>query len=93
MKKNVTFAEFSNDLIDNFSYQGARTLLEYLENLEDETGTEIEYDHVAICCEFAEYENLEVLQSDYPDIQSMEELEDQTTVIMIDDESFIIQVF
>lgn len=39
---------------DNFSYEGQRVLFEYLERLEEETGTPIAFDVVALCCEFAE---------------------------------------
>ena len=57
------------------------------------TGEEVELDVIALCCEYTEYENLEELQENYTDIDSMEKLEDRTTVIKIDDDRFIIQDF
>jgi hypothetical protein len=39
----------------NWSRSGARALVEYLEELESDTGTEIEFDAVAIRCDFSEY--------------------------------------
>lgn len=39
---------------DNFSYDGLRVLFEYFERLEDDCGTTIEYDVIAICCDFSE---------------------------------------
>jgi len=78
---------------DIFSNKGLGSLFEYLEEYEEGTGEQIELDVVAICCDFTEYENLKELQVDYPDIEDMDDLQDHTTVIMIDDESFIIQQF
>ena len=78
---------------DNFSYEGLSALFEYLEEYEDSTGEEIELDPIAICCEYAEYENLEEFQKDYgDDYNSIEEIEDHTQVIRIDDEAFILLV-
>lgn len=40
---------------DNFSYDGAKSLMEYLDQLSDDIGENIEYDPIAFCCDFAEY--------------------------------------
>ena len=42
---------------DSFSYQGLGALFEFLEELEEETGLEIEYDVIALCGEWREYES------------------------------------
>ena len=39
---------------DNFSYEGLEILFEYLEQLGDDIGEEIELDVIAICCDFSE---------------------------------------
>ena len=39
---------------DNFSSQGLRLLFAYFEELEEQTGEEIELDVIAICCEYTE---------------------------------------
>ena len=97
MKKTVTFIMFCDSFSDtyrgNFTYEGKRALFEYLNELEESTGTEIELDPVSFCCEYTEYENLADLQGDYPSIQSMEELENITTVVPVFGERFIIEVF
>lgn len=98
MKTTVNFYSFRQAFEDlrpnNFSYEGLTALFEYLEEHEQETDTEIELDVIAICCDFTEYEDFKDLQSSYPDINSMEELRDHTTVIEIDGGSgFIIQNF
>tara|TARA_Y100001938_G_scaffold128048_1_gene181473 strand:+ start:300 stop:599 length:300 start_codon:yes stop_codon:yes gene_type:complete len=79
---------------DNFSYRGLIALYDYLEILEDDIGQPIELDVIALCCEYAEYDNLEEFQADYSeDYQTIGDIERETTVIMIDDDSFIIQQF
>ncbi len=98
MKTTVSLWEFQDAFTDmnresNFSYEGQKALFEYLENYEEETDEEIELDVIALCCEFTEYENFEEYQKEYNDngVDCMDDLEGQTLVIMIDDESFIIQ--
>ena len=43
---------------DNFTDAGLRLILEHFESMEEETGERIEFDCIAICCEFTEYETL-----------------------------------
>ena len=79
---------------EQFSYAGLTALYDYLEQLEDDIGEEIELDVIALCCEYAEYDSLAEFQNDYgEDYNTMEDIEYHTTVIMIDDESFIIRQF
>ena len=79
---------------DNFSYDGLVALYEYLEMLEDDTGQSIELDVIALCCGFTEYDNLKEFLADYgEDYETIEDIQNATTVIMIDDDSFIIQQF
>lgn len=98
MKQTIGFNQFcdafrSMDRNNNFSYEGKQALFDYLEELEADTGEEIELDVIALCCDFQEYENLMELQQDYTDITDMDSLKEETTVIMIDDDRFIIQVY
>ena len=79
---------------DNFSYAGQEALFDYLEEYEDGSGEELELDVIALCCDFSEYENLEEFQKAYSeDYATIEDIEQATTVIRIDDDSFIIQDF
>jgi hypothetical protein len=48
-----------------WSWNGARALAEYLEQLEEDTGEEIELDVCAIRCDFSEYDSLEAWAIDY----------------------------
>ena len=100
MKKTINFYDFEKafgtDTYKNqFTKQGKKALFEYLEEYEDSTGEQIELDVVALCCDYAEYDNIEEFwleydQEDYPD---MDAIEYNTQVIMIDDEAFLIQQF
>ena len=98
MKQNISSSQFVNEIVgdgySDISYEGANALFEYLEELEDSTGEELEFDSVAIRCEWAEYENLEAVLSDYDNIKTLEDLQDNTTVILIEDsDRLIIQQF
>ena len=98
MKTNISVYDFmdafnrSDTYKANFTYDGLKALYEYLIEYEEITGEEIDFDIVAICCEYSQYDDLAELQASYPNIKTMEELEDSTQVIPIpDQEGFIIQ--
>ena len=96
MKQTVTECAFMDAFdycrSENFSCEGRRALFNYFEELEEDTGEEIEFDVIAICCDFTEYEDLKELQGVYWDIKSMRDLQDNTIVIDIPDTTrFIIQ--
>jgi hypothetical protein len=97
MKTTVSKHDFCQAFTDynreeNFTWEGRQALYDYLEELESDTGTEMELDVIAICCDFSEYENLEELQKEYDDIEDMDDLRDHTTVIEFDG-GIIIQAF
>jgi hypothetical protein len=96
MTITVNYDDFSDSFTgrykNNFSYEGKRALFNYLEEYESETGEQIELDSVALCCEYAEYEDLTELRKDYPDVESMGDLMDHTSVIPVGNKGgFIIQ--
>ncbi len=43
----------------NWSFNGAQALVEYLEAIEEDTGEDIEFDLVAIRCDYSEYKDLQ----------------------------------
>ena len=55
----------SDNYKNNFSYEGLHALFEYLEDYEDDIGEEIEFDMVAICCQYSEYDNLDDFNASY----------------------------
>lgn len=87
MKSTVTEFDFINSFTgsyeNNFSYEGKIALFEYLEQLEEDCDIEIELDPIAFCCEYSEMTIKEAL--DYYDLETLEDLEDRTMVIYIDD--------
>ncbi len=70
----------------NWSYGGARALVEWFEELE-EVGVEIELDAVAIRCDFSEFNNAQEAAAEYSndpfesEEEALEFLRDETTVI------------
>lgn len=99
IKTNVTLHDFRDAFAsfnrDNFSYAGLEALFNYIEEIDDSCGTEMELDVIGLCCEFAEYKNLIEFQQDYgsENYNTFDDISDQTMLITIDDESFIIQQF
>ena len=99
MKTTVTKSDFRDAFNsirpNNFSYDGLGTLYDFIEEMDDAGGTESELDVIAYCCEFAEYESLEEFHKDYDkeDYPTIEDIQDNTLFIPIDDDSFIIQCF
>mgnify|MGYP003122760112 FL=1 len=99
MKTTVTFTEFDlwflTNRTESFSRAGRSELFNYLVELEEDTGIEIEFDPIAISCEFSEYENLEEFHLNYDKEKypTIDELYDHTQVIPIGTEGFIIQDF
>jgi len=93
-KSDFTSAFHRMNRGEQFSYKGLIALYDYLEQYEEDTGEQIELDVIAICCEYSEYESLEEFQEDYgDDYQSIDEIEQVTTVIPVDDDGFIILQF
>jgi len=88
MKKTIGFYEFRNEFDsvrpDNFTYEGLSALYDYLTEYEESTGEEFELDVIALCCDFTEYENIEEVKGSYPNIESIDGLRDNTTVIEFD---------
>lgn len=99
MKQTINESQFHDAFIRmnrerNFSYEGRSALFEYLEQYEDDCGEEIGLDVIALCCEYSEYKNLKEFQNDYgTEYETIEDIEQKTTVVKIDDEAFIIQQF
>lgn len=90
---NYMIHELVKDEYSSFTYNGATALIEYLEPLtEDSVYGDIEFDTVALRCEYSEYAKLDDILSQYDDINTLESLEDNTVVIEFNG-GFIIQDF
>ena len=99
MKQSINMYDFERafknfERMNNFSYDGLKALFEYLEDYEEDTGEEIELDVIALCCDYTEYDSLNEYNSDYGTKYSeIDAIQDYTTLIKIDDNSFIIQQY
>ncbi len=85
----------SSERKEQFSYEALKALFEHLEQLEQDTGSEIEFDMIALCCEYQEIESVEEFNNQYKsDYESIDDIRDQTTVIPFgNDGAFIFQQF
>ena len=99
MKRTVNVYDFrqafkDSGRNDNFTYEGLGALFEYFEGLEEDTGEEMGLDVIGICGEFSEYEDLKEFQENYSEeYKTLEDIEERTIVIPIDNKRFIIQDF
>ena len=97
MKDTVTEYQFIDTMAQKqhgFSYEGAKALFEYLEQYEQDCETELEFDPIAFRCSFDEYENLQEIKKNYKNIETLEDLQNHTTVIEIpDSDRLIIEAF
>ena len=98
MKDTMTVFSFcewfrqSENRKNQFSFEGLKALYDYLTNMEDNIGEEIEFDPISFCCDYSEYENFEELKNNYSDVENFEDLQNETSVIKIPNtERFIIQ--
>ena len=87
MRQEITESQFVDEIVgdeyNSMSYEGARALYEYLEEVEDNGGEEMSFCKADIRCQYTEYENIEEVQEDYNDIKTLADLKDRTVVIEI----------
>ena len=103
MKQSITRFDFVDWFFNavpkyqfNFSREGLDSLFDYFEQLEEDMGKEIDFDPIAICCEYSEYENFNEIKENYSsvEINNIDDLRYHTSVIEIDDsDKLIIQDF
>ena len=91
MKQTINVYQFRDAFInlrpDNFSYKGLEVLFDYFEELETSIGEQIELDVIAICCDYTQSTIREALEC--YGLKSLEELEEQTIVIPVNDNEII----
>ncbi|KLI53621.1 hypothetical protein [Brachyspira hyodysenteriae] len=83
MKMTVTFEDFINEFNNrelyknNFSRLGLIALFDYIQEIEEETGEEIELDIIALCCDFGED-----TEEEYKRIYPSETIDDENEYII-----------
>lgn len=110
MRQSISESQFRDAFRDygreeNFSYKGLGHLFNYLVDLEEDCGVEVELDVIAFCCEYSEYDSVDEVISNYDvDVSDCEDdhdreeavkqyLYDRTSVVCFEDDCIIIADF
>ncbi len=101
MKRTMSEVDFTEAFQTNetrrnqFTYEALQKLFAHYESVEEETGDQIEFDMIAICCEWIEYSSFQAIKEDYSsyDFKSIEEVEDYTTVLKTEAGTILIMEF
>ena len=108
MKTTVSRYDFERAFIDadrknTFTYDGMHLLFDYLEEYEESTGSEIELDVIALCCEYDENHWQDIADNYRIDLDGIEEdakkdvvreyLEENTQLVGETDKGFIYAAF
>lgn len=91
MKTTINETQFRDAVYAlNYSYKAVGAIYEFLTDYEKNTGEEIELDVPTINMAFTEYAKFEEAKKDYPDINTLEDLQDRTTVLMLEGGGLVI---
>jgi hypothetical protein len=95
MKQTMNEFDFKNEFKkirpENFSYDGLTVLYDHLTRYEQDTDQELEFDPIAYCCEYTEFDSFEDVKKNY-DVEDLEHLEQNTIVLKIpNSEKLIVQ--
>jgi len=78
---------------DEWTYDGAWALAEWIEETERDLGEEWELDRVALRCDFSEYKTSAEALAQYDHIDTLDDLRDETIVIDVPGGGVIVQDF
>jgi predicted ArsR family transcriptional regulator len=107
MKQTLNFTTFANTFQNSsrknqFSYEALELIYDYIDEYERDTGEEIEFDMIAICCEWSESTPEEIARSYDIDLEGKEGaaalmhvyeyLNDETQVAGVTDKNTIVYV-
>lgn len=95
MKTTLSTYEVVNQLMDdtfaNWTRPQALAIVDYLENLEDELGEEIEFDAIAIRSDFSAYDSIEEFNKEFNTTYvSASELSRYGIVYTCNDDTFVV---
>jgi hypothetical protein len=96
MKSKVYLSDFRDAFQsvrpDNFTYEGLEVLFDYLESYEDDTGSELELDIIAICCDYSEATWSQIASGHDIDISELETDEEKEAAVVeyLEDEGQLI---
>ena len=113
MKMTLSFYSFCDNWPesrkDQFSYDAKKAIYDYIIDYEEAGNEETEFDPIAICCEWTEYDNaLEAIKEyngdneeeadkelteEEREAEALKYLQDNTTVLELDNGGVVIQQF
>ena len=83
--QTVNKSQFIDNLLADdyasWTYEDAGALFDYYEQFSDDMGEDVELDRVALRCEWTRADSIDEVIEEYDDINSLEDLQDQTQVI------------
>jgi len=93
------WSQKSDNYSKNFTLEGAKALQAYYDELSEDLGENIEFDPIAWCCEFSEYDSLaeayKEWRYDYTFVQgeALDYFNDNTVIIELDNGGVLVQGF
>lgn len=92
MKMTITQSDFRNQFeymnrAENFSYNGLAALYDYLEDI----NPDYDLDVIELCCTYTEFSDLDEYNKNYEPVESIDDIENCTTVIRLSGDAFIIE--
>ena len=83
--QTVNKSQFIDNLLADdyasWTIEDAGALFDYYEQFSDDMGEDVELDRVALRCEWTRADSIDEVIEEYDDINSLEDLQDQTQVI------------
>lgn len=73
----------------NFTWEGLKALYQYYEDLSNDTEQDIEFDPIALCCEWTEYSDFDEIRAEYSDVETLDDMD--CFCIELDSGSFLVQ--
>ena len=87
MKQTINFSAFCDAFhaykrYDQFGYTALQILFDYLEDMEQDTGEEIELDVIALCCDYSVDSVADIAENYDIDISDCEDAEERLSIVM-----------
>ena len=89
---NDFHAAFNTMRPDQFSYDALEAMFTFLDDLSDDLGEPMELDVISLCCDWMEFSTVTEAIKAY-NMESLEELQDNTMVLELDNGGIVLQQF
>lgn len=96
MHQTINFYDFRRGFEDcgrsgNFSYEGLEALFNHFEEMEADQDESIEFDPIAICCEYTEYDSAKAAMSAYVNIEEYGDIDEEDALDWLNDRTFVLE--